>query len=175
VQLRSHLILTPCPAAFLAVIWLLYPICWGVADGGNVISPLKEMIFYGILDLLAKPVFCAYHVYSLRKIPYERFLLSSGKASMGLGAGALAVGAGVAAHEKGRPSTASNAPLSGRNNGNNLNSDIPMNNTNHNGGLAPNVGNTATSAGDTTGGPLNGRHGLTHRNSARAIAEEGRM
>jgi hypothetical protein len=49
-----------------------------------------------------------------------------------------------------------------------------MNNTN-NGGLAPNVGNTATSAGDTTGGPLNGRHGLTHRNSARAIAEEGRM
>ncbi|EIM88878.1 heat shock protein 30, partial [Stereum hirsutum FP-91666 SS1] len=63
----------------LALIWLLYPIAWAVADGGNVISPLKEMIFYGILDLVAKPVFCFYHAYQISKVPYERFLLSSGK------------------------------------------------------------------------------------------------
>jgi hypothetical protein len=34
-------------AGYLSFIWMLYPICWGVSDGGNVISPLKEMIFYG--------------------------------------------------------------------------------------------------------------------------------
>lgn len=62
-------------AGVLAILWLLYPVCWGLAvslarvkvalfadpvlpfpkDGGNVISPDSEMIFYGVLDLLAKP------------------------------------------------------------------------------------------------------------------------
>lgn len=38
-------------------VWFLYPIAWGVAEGGNVIHPDSEAIFYGILDLIAKPVF----------------------------------------------------------------------------------------------------------------------
>jgi bacteriorhodopsin len=38
-------------------IWFLYPIAWGLAEGGNVIHPDSEAIFYGILDLIAKPVF----------------------------------------------------------------------------------------------------------------------
>lgn len=37
-------------------IWLLYPIAWGVAEGGNVISPDSEAVFYGVLDFCAKPV-----------------------------------------------------------------------------------------------------------------------
>lgn len=37
-------------------IWLLYPIAWGVSEGGNVISPDSEAVFYGILDFIAKPV-----------------------------------------------------------------------------------------------------------------------
>jgi bacteriorhodopsin len=41
------------------VLWLAYPICWGLSEGGNVISPDGESIFYGVLDLLAKPVFSA--------------------------------------------------------------------------------------------------------------------
>jgi bacteriorhodopsin len=68
-------------------LWLLYPIAWGVSEGGNVISPLKEMIFYGILDILAKPVFCFYHAWQISRIPYERFMLQSGKASVGAAAG----------------------------------------------------------------------------------------
>ena len=32
---------------------------WGVSEGGNVIAPDSEAIFYGVLDLLAKPVFGA--------------------------------------------------------------------------------------------------------------------
>lgn len=30
---------------------LLYPIAWAVADGGNVIAPDSEMVFYGVLDV----------------------------------------------------------------------------------------------------------------------------
>merc|ERR1712098_421221 len=30
---------------------------WGVCEGGNVIAPDSEAVFYGILDFLAKPIF----------------------------------------------------------------------------------------------------------------------
>lgn len=51
-------------------------------------------IFYGILDILAKPVFCAYHVFSMRNLPYEMFQLQSGKASLAAGAGSATYGGG---------------------------------------------------------------------------------
>jgi len=38
-------------------IWFLYPIAWGLSEGGNVIHPDSEAVFYGILDVFAKPVF----------------------------------------------------------------------------------------------------------------------
>lgn len=38
-------------------IWLLYPIAWGLCEGGNVIPPDSEAAFYGALDFCAKPVF----------------------------------------------------------------------------------------------------------------------
>lgn len=44
-------------AAFISFVWLLYPICWGLSEGGNVISVDSEMIFYGVLDILSKAVF----------------------------------------------------------------------------------------------------------------------
>ncbi|KAL7006993.1 hypothetical protein EMMF5_003577 [Cystobasidiomycetes sp. EMM_F5] len=65
-------------AGLLCFLWLLYPVAWGLADGGNVISTDSEMIFYGILDILAKPVFLLIHLYALRKVPYESFGLQSG-------------------------------------------------------------------------------------------------
>lgn len=36
--------------------WMLYPISWGLCEGGNVITANDEALFYGILDLIAKPV-----------------------------------------------------------------------------------------------------------------------
>ena len=36
----------------LLLVALLYPICWGVSEGGNVISPDSEAVFYGILDII---------------------------------------------------------------------------------------------------------------------------
>ncbi len=38
-------------------LWFLYPIAWGLSEGGNVIAPDSEAAFYGVLDILAKPVF----------------------------------------------------------------------------------------------------------------------
>lgn len=35
-------------------LWFLYPIAWGLSEGGNVIPSDSEAIFYGVLDLLAK-------------------------------------------------------------------------------------------------------------------------
>lgn len=49
-------------------LWFLYPIAWGLCEGGNVISPDSEAVFYGILDLLAKPVFGALLIWGHRNI-----------------------------------------------------------------------------------------------------------
>lgn len=54
------------------LLWILYPIAWGVCEGGNVISPDGEAIFYGILDLLAKPVFGALLIFGHRGIDPAR-------------------------------------------------------------------------------------------------------
>lgn len=38
-------------------LWFLYPIAWGLSEGGNVIAPDSEAVFYGVLDIFAKPIF----------------------------------------------------------------------------------------------------------------------
>lgn len=53
-------------------LWTLYPIAWGLCEGGNVITPDSEAIFYGILDLLAKPVFGAILIFGHRNIDPAR-------------------------------------------------------------------------------------------------------
>lgn len=55
-------------AGWLSFLFILYPIAWGLAEGGNVISVTSEMVFYGILDLLAKPFFLLFHLFSIRNL-----------------------------------------------------------------------------------------------------------
>jgi bacteriorhodopsin len=81
-------------SVMLAFLWTLYPVAFGLNDGGNVTSPDSEMIFYGILDLMAKPVFTLFHLYSLSKLDLTALQLSSGKFS------STAVGAGIHDVEK---------------------------------------------------------------------------
>lgn len=59
-----------------AFLWILYPVAWGVAEGGNVISPDSEAIFYSILDFLAKPVFGALLIWGHRNIDPARLGLA---------------------------------------------------------------------------------------------------
>ncbi|OAP62166.1 hypothetical protein AYL99_04369 [Fonsecaea erecta] len=44
-------------AGYTLIVWLLYPIIWGLAEGGHVIDVDSEIIAYAVLDILAKPVF----------------------------------------------------------------------------------------------------------------------
>jgi len=53
-------------------LWFLYPIAWGLSEGGNVIAPDSEAVFYGILDILAKPVFGALLIWGHRGIEPAR-------------------------------------------------------------------------------------------------------
>ncbi|KAF9698733.1 hypothetical protein EKO04_002822 [Ascochyta lentis] len=50
------------------VLWILYPVAWGLCEGGNVISPDSEAIFYSVLDFIAKPIFGALLIYGHRNI-----------------------------------------------------------------------------------------------------------
>ncbi|EXJ79225.1 hypothetical protein A1O3_08726 [Capronia epimyces CBS 606.96] len=44
-------------AGFTLVVWTLYPIIWGLSEGGHVINVDSEIVAYAVLDILAKPVF----------------------------------------------------------------------------------------------------------------------
>lgn len=52
--------------------WTLYPIAWGLCEGGNVIGADGEAVFYGVLDLLSKPVFGTILLYGHSKIDVGR-------------------------------------------------------------------------------------------------------
>jgi bacteriorhodopsin len=68
-------------AGYITFIWLLYPICWGLSEGSNVISVDHEMVFYSILDLFAGPVFIVAFLSAVETVEYDTLGLQSGKAS----------------------------------------------------------------------------------------------
>lgn len=55
-------------ALLLSFIWTIYLIIWPFTDGGNVISPTGEVVWYGIVDLLAGPVFLAFFLWTHRDV-----------------------------------------------------------------------------------------------------------
>jgi bacteriorhodopsin len=59
-------------AGWLWFLWMLYPICWGVSEGGNVIAPNSEFIFYGILDCLLIPCTSAFFLLLHRDVDPAR-------------------------------------------------------------------------------------------------------
>lgn len=59
-------------ALWTVSIAFIYPIIWGVAEGGNVIAPDSEAVAYGVLDLASKVVFAAVLLWGLRNIDVER-------------------------------------------------------------------------------------------------------
>ena len=68
-------------AGYVVFIWMLYPVCWGLSEGGNVISVTNEMVFYGILDLFAGPIFLFGFLAAFQNVEYDTLGLQSGKAS----------------------------------------------------------------------------------------------
>ena len=66
-------------AGFLSFMLITYPICWACSEGANVITPTSEMIWYGILDIIAGPLFLFFFLYVMRDVEYGAFGLQSGK------------------------------------------------------------------------------------------------
>ena len=66
-------------AGYLSLLLMLYPIAWGCSEGSNIISVTSEMIWYGILDILAGPIFLFIFLWELRNVDYATFGLHSGK------------------------------------------------------------------------------------------------
>lgn len=62
-------------AGWLNLLWLLYPVAWAVADGGNVISVTKSFVFFGILDILMLPVISFAFLFLARKWDYNNLNL----------------------------------------------------------------------------------------------------
>ncbi|KAG8624400.1 hypothetical protein KVT40_007467 [Elsinoe batatas] len=58
--------------ALTSFLWTLYPIAWGLSEGGNVINANSEAFFYGVLDFLAKPVFGGLLIWGHRNIDPAR-------------------------------------------------------------------------------------------------------
>lgn len=58
-------------------LYFLYPVAWGVSEGGNVIAPDSEAIFYGVLDFLTRPVFGALLIWGHRNIDIARLGLTT--------------------------------------------------------------------------------------------------
>lgn len=48
----STSLITKLLVPFFGVCFILYPVNWGLSEGGNVIQPDSEGVFYGVLDLM---------------------------------------------------------------------------------------------------------------------------
>lgn len=55
-------------ALFTFLLWTAYPIVWGIADGAHKTSVDTEIIIYAVLDVLAKPFFGLWLLFSHRAI-----------------------------------------------------------------------------------------------------------
>jgi len=58
-------------SGWLVFVWLLYPIAWGVDDGGNKIGVTQGFIFFGILDVVTVPVLAIATLFLSRKWDYR--------------------------------------------------------------------------------------------------------
>jgi len=72
-------------AGLTILLWTIYPIVWGVADGARKTSVDSEILAYAILDVLAKVVFGTWLLIAHRQIP-ETNIDIGGYWSHGLGA-----------------------------------------------------------------------------------------
>jgi len=59
-------------STLLIVLWTIYPICWGLTDGGYIISVDYEHLWFAILDVIAKCLYSAFTLFLFRSaLPYS--------------------------------------------------------------------------------------------------------
>ncbi|KAJ5646982.1 family A G protein-coupled receptor-like protein [Penicillium lividum] len=69
---RDYLIL----AGFINAVWLLYPVAFGLSDGGNFIGVTGGFVFFGILDILILPVVSGGFLLFAGRWDYEKLNLA---------------------------------------------------------------------------------------------------
>lgn len=62
-------------AGWASLLWLLYPIAFGLSDGGNKIKVTSAFIFFGILDVLMVPVLAFATIFLSRRWDYGKLNL----------------------------------------------------------------------------------------------------
>ncbi|XMA13639.1 hypothetical protein WAI453_006430 [Rhynchosporium graminicola] len=60
-------------AGVLVLAWIAFPIAWGLCEGGNKLSVTGEMVFYGILDLIAIPIYGTLFLFQTRHFRPAQF------------------------------------------------------------------------------------------------------
>jgi len=58
-------------AGLLVLVWMVYPIAWGLSEGSNRLSVTGEMVFYGILDLISVPLYGTLFLVLSRRFDYR--------------------------------------------------------------------------------------------------------
>lgn len=58
------------------LLWILYPVAWGLTDGGNMIGVTGGSIFFGVLDTLMVPVLSAAFLFSSRNWDYRKLSIA---------------------------------------------------------------------------------------------------
>lgn len=69
---RDYLILS----GLVNAVWFLYPIAFGLSDGGNVIGVTGGFVFFGVLDILVLPVVSMVFLLFTGKWDYEKLNLA---------------------------------------------------------------------------------------------------
>ncbi|KAH6995992.1 hypothetical protein BKA56DRAFT_695354 [Ilyonectria sp. MPI-CAGE-AT-0026] len=70
-------------AGWTNLLWLLYPIAFGLSDGGNRIDVTGSFIFFGILDVLLVPVWIFAFLYVARNWDYKKLNLAFSESRSG--------------------------------------------------------------------------------------------
>ncbi|KAJ5604852.1 hypothetical protein N7510_010006 [Penicillium lagena] len=65
---RDYLVL----AGWVNLLWVLYPVAFGLTDGGNVIGITGGFIFFGVLDILIVPVLSFTMLFFARNWDYRK-------------------------------------------------------------------------------------------------------
>ncbi|KAJ6443697.1 Thaumatin, pathogenesis-related protein [Purpureocillium lavendulum] len=68
---RDYILLS----GWLNLLWLLYPVAFGISDGSGVIGITSSFIFYGVLDVLMIPILSIAFVFMCRKWDFRRLNL----------------------------------------------------------------------------------------------------
>ncbi|PWW77993.1 family A G protein-coupled receptor-like protein [Tuber magnatum] len=59
-------------AAYTLFLMLLYPVCWGLSEGGNVMQNDSGAVFYGVLDVFSQGLFSLALTFATRDLDFGR-------------------------------------------------------------------------------------------------------